>query len=210
MSKTGEASISEFSSDAFDYTVVQFTPDFKKFGLKGLDNDTLSLMKKRVYDLAGCSPGTVGVYLNGKKIPIKQFQDYTELYFEKNQESAVRIHDKNNPRWEICVSLSETGTFQQVSFVNNICTTRGGTHCAYISDQIVKKCADTLSKKHKKLNIKPAQIKNNLWIFVNCLIENPAFDSQTKETLTLKKEKFGSSCELSEAFLKRVTSCGII
>lgn len=83
MSKTGEASISEFPSDAFDYTMVQFSPDFKKFGLKGLDNDTLSLLKKRVYDLAGCSPSTVGVYLNGKKIPIKQFQDYVELYFDK-------------------------------------------------------------------------------------------------------------------------------
>ena len=97
-----------------------------------------------------------------------------------------------------------------MSFVNNICTTRGGTHCNYIADQIVKKCADVLSKKHKKLNIKPAQIKNNLWLFINCLIENPAFDSQTKETLTLNAKSFGSTCELGEAFLKRVSSCGII
>lgn len=45
---------------------------------------------------------------------------------------------------------------------------------------------------------------------MNCLIENPAFDSQTKETLTLKKERFGSTCELSETFLRKVTSCGVI
>lgn len=40
---------------------------------------------------------------------------------------------------------------------------------------------DHISKKHKKLtNIKPFHVKNHLWLFVNCLIENPTFDSQTK------------------------------
>ena len=75
------------------------------------------------------------------------------------------------------MSLSESGTFQQVSFVNNICTSRGGTHCNYIADQIVKRISEIIQRKHKKLNIKPAQIKNNLWLFINCKIENPAFDS---------------------------------
>ena len=176
MSVLGEPKITEFPRDAFDYTSVSFEPDLKKFGMKTLDDDTYSLLKKRVYDLAGCSPSTVSVYLNGKKIKIKNFQEYVNLYFAGKSE-AVTLHDKGNPRWEICVSLADSGTFQQVSFVNNICTARGGTHCNYISDQIVKKCLDILSRKHKKLNIKPAQIKNNLWLFVNCLIENPAFDS---------------------------------
>lgn len=30
------------------------------------------------------------------------------------------------------------------------------------------------------MNVKPFQIKGHLWIFVNALIENPTFDSQTK------------------------------
>jgi DNA gyrase/topoisomerase IV subunit B len=30
------------------------------------------------------------------------------------------------------------------------------------------------------------QIRNHLWLFVNCLIVNPTFDSQTKETMTLQ------------------------
>ena len=33
-------------------------------------------------------------------------------------------------------------------------------------------------------------------VFVNALIENPAFDSQTKDTLTTKQSKFGSKCEV--------------
>lgn len=74
----------------------------------------------------------------------------------------------------------------------------------------MKRCASVLAQKHKKINVKPAQIKNNLFVFINCLIENPAFDSQTKETLTLKREKFGSECELSDAYLKKIQNCGII
>lgn len=171
----------------------------------------VALFKKRVYDLAGCSPASVNVYLNNKKIPgIKNFANYVNLYFKgtKEPESQPVMHQET--RWEVGVSLSDSGTFQQVSFVNSICTTRGGTHCNYIADQIIKKCTEIINKKHKALNIKPGQIKNSLFLFVNCLIENPAFDSQTKETLTTHKERFGSKCELSEAFLKKVVNCGII
>lgn len=34
------------------------------------------------------------------------------------------------------------------------------------------------SKEYKKANIKPFMIKNHLSVFINCMIENPAFDSQ--------------------------------
>ena len=54
------------------------------------------------------------------------------------------------------------------------------------------------------------QIKNHMWLFVNTLIENPAFDSQTKETLTTQAKSFGSKCELSEKFMKDAQKCGIV
>ena len=37
------------------------------------------------------------------------------------------------------------------------------------------------SKEHKKANVKPFMVKNYLSVFVNCMIENPAFDSQVYE-----------------------------
>ena len=33
-------------------------------------------------------------------------------------------------------------------------------------------------KEHKKANVKPFMVKNHISVFVNCMIENPAFDSQ--------------------------------
>jgi DNA gyrase/topoisomerase IV subunit B len=34
------------------------------------------------------------------------------------------------------------------------------------------------NKKSKNANVKPFMVKNHLWVFINCQIENPAFDSQ--------------------------------
>lgn len=48
-------------------------------------------------------------------------------------------------------------------------------------------------------------MKNHIWVFVNCLIENPSFDSQTKENMTLQPKSFGSKCQLSEKFFKAVS-----
>lgn len=46
--------------------------------------------------------------------------------------------------------------------------------------QVVKSLCEMINKKDKKANVKPFMAKNYLWVFVNCLIENPAFDSQAR------------------------------
>ena len=83
--------IDDFSPDAYDFTEVSFEPDLKRFQMQGgLDSDTVSLLTKRVYDLAGVTPSSVGVYLNGKKITgVKNFQSYVDLYFGREQTGKV-------------------------------------------------------------------------------------------------------------------------
>jgi hypothetical protein len=103
-------------------------------------------------------------------------------------------------------SLKSCTTFGwQVSFCNSIATIRGGTHVQYVTDQIVNHILGVVNKKNKTAGVKPFQIKNHMWVFVNALIDNPTFDSQTKETLTSRAGSFGSKCELSEEFLKKGT-----
>lgn len=94
--------------------------------------------------------------------------------------------------------------------MNSICTTKGGTHVEYIANQIVKEISLALARKDKKLQIKPHQVKQNLWLFVNALIENPAFDSQTKETLNTRSANFGSTYTLAPAFIKGVLKSGVV
>ncbi|GAB2289044.1 hypothetical protein Dimus_023346 [Dionaea muscipula] len=189
-----------------NWTKVTFKPDLAKFNMTDLEDDVVALMKKRVVDLAGCIGDGVKVELNGKRVPVKSFQDYVDLYLPKS------IEDKKTPkytfsqgRWEVCVSVSD-GQFQQVSFVNSIATIKGGTHVDYITNQVTHYVMEVVNKKKKNANVKAHTVKTHLWIFVNALIDNPAFDSQTKETLTTRQSSFGSTCKLPEEFLKKVAA----
>lgn len=150
MGKKSEPVISKCKGGE-NWTKVSFKPDLKKFNMTHLEDDVVALMRKRVFDLAGCLGKTVKVELNGKRVPVKSFLDYVDLYLKTANKSRsdplprfillmltnytgypplyqeklfiqmsvffrIRIADKVNERWEVCVSLSE-GQFQQV----NIC-----------------------------------------------------------------------------------------
>ncbi|KAJ3381472.1 DNA topoisomerase 2 [Lobulomyces angularis] len=210
MSKKDEPILKK--NDGKDFTKITFYPDLKRFNLKLMDEDFCSVLSKRVYDIAGTTRG-VKVYLNGKLIKIKSFLDYVKLYIKSSEaENSVEERDGNkrffstqkNERWEV-ICVQSDGQFQQVSFVNSICTIKGGTHVNYVVDQITSSLLESMKKQTKDLAaIKPFNIKSQLWIFVNSLIENPSFDSQTKETMTLKPSKFGSTINISEDFVKKL------
>lgn len=51
------------------------------------------------------------------------------------------------------------GQFNQVSFVNSICTTNGGSHVNYVADQISTKIGEWIQWKHKNIVVKNHQIK---------------------------------------------------
>eukprot|EP00592_Proboscia_alata_P019197 CAMPEP_0194418490 /NCGR_PEP_ID=MMETSP0176-20130528/17623_1 /TAXON_ID=216777 /ORGANISM="Proboscia alata, Strain PI-D3" /LENGTH=1564 /DNA_ID=CAMNT_0039224989 /DNA_START=235 /DNA_END=4929 /DNA_ORIENTATION=- len=197
---------------AGDWTKVTFKPDLKRFKMDAMDDDTVALLSKRAYDIAGSMADMaqgkrLNVYLNGKKINVKSFKDYVDLY---RGISAPAAFEKVGTRWEIGVGTSE-GSFQQVSFVNSICTSKGGQHVSYVAEKVAARLAVTLKKKNKGgAEIKGNQIKNHLCVFVNCLIENPAFDSQTKDFLTTRSNAFGSKCDPSEVFLKKVDKSNIV
>ncbi|KAL4065795.1 DNA topoisomerase, partial [Scleroderma yunnanense] len=219
MEKCGTAEMTK-NSKGEEYTKVTFKPDLKRFGMDRIDEDTASLLKRRVYDLAG-TVKNVKVFLNNERLKIKNFKQYVELYLSSAAAEASAasggaaqaklsiIHEQVNSRWEIAFAVSD-GTFQQVSFANSIATIKGGTHVNLIADQIAKNLITAITKKNKGATVKPAQIKNHMWIFVNALIENPTFDSQTKDTLTLPSAKFGTKPILSEDFMKKVQKSSIV
>uniref|UniRef100_A0A914XMA9 DNA topoisomerase 2 n=1 Tax=Plectus sambesii TaxID=2011161 RepID=A0A914XMA9_9BILA len=212
MQKAGEAKVTEAAGD--DYTKVTFQPDLAKFHMTELDDDIVGLMSRRAYDIAGTSRG-LKVFLNGKRLPVTGFKAYVEQYLkdktDDNGEPLKFAYEQVSDRWEVAVTVSDKN-LQQVSFVNSIATTKGGRHVDYVADMITAKLIDTIQKKIGKngMKIRPLQIKNHMWIFVNSLIENPSFDSQTKETLTLQAKSFGSKCELSEKFIAQTMKCGIV
>jgi len=212
MGKCGKAKITK-NSRGEEYTKVTFKPDLKRFGMDSIDEDTVSLLKKRVFDMAGTIKD-IKVFLNDERLKIKSFKQYVEMYLNSAAAEAAEtsggaaqvkpsmIYERISDRWEVAFAVSD-GTFQHVSFANSISTIKGGNHVNVITDQIAKNLVATISKKNKAAAVKPAKIKEHVWIFVNALIENPTFDSQTKELMTLPSTKFGSRPTLSEDFMKK-------
>jgi DNA gyrase/topoisomerase IV subunit B len=117
---------------------------------------------------------------------------------------------QSEDRWEVAAAAS-TGKYGHVSYVNSVCTTLGGTHVEYLTSQLVDAVRQRFTKKFKAAPVPtPAQIRNNIFMLVNARIVNPEFDTQTKTTLTTDKTKFGSTCTLTDAFIKRfIATSGI-
>uniref|UniRef100_F1KQW9 DNA topoisomerase 2 n=1 Tax=Ascaris suum TaxID=6253 RepID=F1KQW9_ASCSU len=213
MTKEREPEIGKSKGE--DFTKVTFRPDLAKFRMTELDDDIVALMSRRAFDIAGSTRG-VKVFLNHKQLPVQGFKQYVEQYVKYNVNAQGEpygfIYEQVNDRWEVALTVSERG-FQQVSFANSIATTKGGRHVDYIVDQVTAKLIDIIKKKVGKsggINVKPFQVRNHMWVFVNALIENPTFDSQSKETMTLQAKSFGSKCELSDKFIQSTMKCGIV
>ena len=190
------------------YTKITFKPDYKRFGISGLSEDMKNLFIRRVYDIAACTSKNVKVKLNGNVLPIKSFLQYIDLYIGSKNENS-RVHEICNERWEYAVALSPTHEFQQVSFVNGIFTSKGGKHVEYILNQITRKMIAYIEKK-KKITVNSSNIKEQLIIFLNCTIENPAFDSQTKDYMNTPLSKFGSSCVVSDKLIENLAKMGVL
>jgi len=184
------------------YTKITWTTDFERFGITEYSDDMINLMMRRVYDIAGITDKSVSVYLNKKKLSIKSFLDYSKMYLD----NETIVYDEvihNDIPWKIGVCVSTTDKFEQVSFVNGICTPKGGKHVDMISKQITGGLKKLIAKKSKR-DVNETHVKNYLSIFIDCLIVNPSFDSQTKERLITTSSKFGSKPQLSDKFLKNI------
>jgi DNA topoisomerase II len=195
---------------AIDFgTKITFKPDYKRFGMDCLTDDTYELFKKSAYDLSACTDSTVNVYFNGEPIITKTFENYTNLYLG---ESTQRVfYNDPNGRWQICAAFNIDDEFNQISFANGINTSQGGRHVNHILKQIVTNIKEQITKKVKNaVNIKSSYIKEHLWLFVNSIIEDPSFSSQTKQELTTLESKFGSNCKLTNEFCTKLAKTGII
>lgn len=190
------------------YTKITFIPDYKRMCLDGLSNEFKRLLVRRAYDIAAITDKRVKVKIDDKILVVKDFQSYVNCYIGDKQ-TTKRIHESPNERWEYCVSMSSNDCFEQISFVNGIATYRGGKHVDYIIYQIVRKIIDYIKQK-KKIDVKPNVIREQLHLFLRCDIENPAFSSQSKDYMDTPVSKFGSSCQVSDAFAEKIAKMGVM
>ena len=164
--------VTELKPTAKTGTVISFSPDFDRFGVKEFRIELMTMIKTRLKFLSWFYPKCQFTF-NGQKIGIKA-KDIASMF----PQPAVVI---NEPNVYICIYPSEEP--YNLTYVNGLYMRRGGTQIDYILNKVITDIREKVSKKYKA--IKPADIKNRLGIvcffkgFPNC-----EFDSQTKETLT--------------------------
>ena len=184
------------------FTEIEYLVDFEKFGLTGIDEEHFRMIEKRVYDLAACNT-SLKIYFNGKLINFKSFEDYIKLYTKD-----YFCESKKDKTWSIGIALSENG-FQQVSFANSTDTYDGGTHVDYVMNQIISQLREFFAKKHK-VDVKPSELKNHMFLFLDSTVINPSFSSQTKEKLITEIKDFGSTFEVSQKLIQQILKSEIV
>jgi DNA topoisomerase II len=185
------------------FVELEWTPDFARFGWKDprIPEGLLKVIERRVYDLAMTVGSSVKVTWCGTPLKFRGLANYASWYLPKD---ATMLTEVPQVGWEIAVADSSFDKAFNISFVNGIWT-RSGKHVDEITSQIVSHIVTYLETK-KKIKVKPALVRDSLAVFINCLVENPSFSSQTKEVLTSKV-----TCKLSDTFLKKVvTKLGIV
>ena len=181
------------------FTRITFRPDYEYFKMDGLDDDHFQILTKMVYDAAANNP-RVKFVLNGHEIKINSFEDYVKMYADEY------VYEESD-KWKIAVSTSDG--FEQISFVNGVNTYQGGTHVDYITNQIASKVREHIQKKNK-IDVKPADIKSHLCVYIAADINRPRFSSQTKENMVSPISEWKSSHEVSDKFIKKVLSGGVV
>lgn len=203
------------------FTEISFLPDYARFGMMGMTNDMYSLLVRRCYDLAACTQKNTTITINNEKIKCRDFKDYIKLYYpETNRNKTKIVHEKINSRWEIGIVYSSDFGDRYISFVNGISTFQGGKHVDHVVSNVITKVIQYIIKnqKNKDLKIQPTIVKQYLTFFINCIIEDPSFNSQTKEFMNSKmadwctcgKNCADVKCNINDEFIEKLCDTGLM
>lgn len=192
MSTRGDAHIA--ACRGADRVTVTFTPDLRRFGCTTLNATMRGILTKRCLDVVFCYPA-LHVSVNGQRYC------KTPLQYLKCLSTAAPVVSQV-PHWTVAVfpNLDSETDGQQLSFVNGIATTKGGTHVRYVLHKLSKLIATGLAK--RKLKPSPKIIKDHLYVVVSTNVVNPAFESQTKSSLATRVTKFQAPWVPDDKFSK--------
>ncbi len=192
---------------------ISIEPDFARFKADGFSPDMQALLSRRVVDLIGLARGSIGIWLNGKPIPrTNEFESYLNLF--SSEQAWITSHCVKNPLWSFAIRFNDGKSIEpgtHISFVNGICTNRGGKHVEYISELLVDKFVKLVGVEFNKKLL-------NDWVTI-CLkasVVNPTFNSQTKEELNTPVTKFGllgsvaMECVIPDSFWTQVKNSPIL
>lgn len=190
------------------FTETKFLLDYERLNedcSNFISEDFLSLILRRCIDAAAANIGlTVRFHhtSNGEVVyesewKFNNFMEYIELYnnYVDDVNSVVSYSDKQKSIW-----FFPDGNIN-IGFVNGAECSKG-THIKMIHNSINDSVSTHISLK-KKIPVQSKDIEGKYSIFCSMHVDNPAYDSQTKETLTTPVSKFDMNVEKYEFTLPK-------
>jgi DNA topoisomerase-2 len=210
MSAAGKPAITADAAKG-GFVSITYEPELGRFpGL--VVEEMMLVLHTRAIELAAMAGRDVKVSWNGAVIPTNTFEKFVKLFV---RDEAAMAYERCGERWEVAAVLArqlfeEDGVPDEkhVSFVNGINTRKGGKHVEKVVGTVMGDFCEAAAK--KKVLVKPGQLKDSVIFFVNATIVNPAFDSQTKETLTTPASKFGSVFKTEGKLVKDLVKLGLL
>jgi DNA topoisomerase-2 len=195
------------------YTQTRFKLDFSRFetDLNTFDDDFINIIHKRCIDAAAANPGLTVIFnCGGEDIEwkFKKLDEYIDLY-----SNILNVADKIPFENDLCTALIFPDSSVDVGFVNGAECSKG-THMRALRQEINQAVVDYISKKDKIKDLTTRGVDNKYSVFININVSNPAYDSQTKDTLTTPIEKFSKDekikWEVNDKFLNKIIKSEIV
>jgi DNA gyrase/topoisomerase IV subunit B len=193
-------------------TKITFNLEFERFNCTGFSDDFIKIINKRCIDAAVANPGLTVRFISDifdeQTWKFKKFEEYIALYSDllPNMQDSLQFEN----------SLANVYVFPDssidVAFVNGAECSKG-THVRAVRNEINNTVVEFLKKKDK-IDITTRGVDGKYAVFMTINVSNPAYDSQTKETLTTPIDRFSkdnaNAWEVPAKFLTQITKSEII
>ena len=195
-----------FTQTTFDLDFTRFETEDKTF-----TDDFVDIVHKRCIDAAAANIGLKVVFKCDdyeETWKFKKFDEYIELY----SDLLENINDKIQFDNQLASVYVFPGSNIDVAFVNGAECSKG-THIRAVRNEVNNAVVDFLQKKDK-IEVTTRAVDGKYAVFMNINVSNPAYDSQTKDTLTTPVDKFSKDekviWDVPEKFLTQITKSEII
>ena len=195
------------------FTQTTFDLDFTRFETEDttFTDDFIDIVHKRCIDAAAANIGLKVVFKCDdyeETWKFKKFDEYIELY----SDLLENINDKIQFDNQLASVYVFPGSNIDVAFVNGAECSKG-THIRAVRNEVNNAVVDFLQKKDK-IEVTTRAVDGKYAVFMNINVSNPAYDSQTKDTLTTPIDKFSKDekviWDVPEKFLTQITKSEII
>jgi len=198
------------------FTESTFDVDFSRFECGNeFSEDFINIIEKRCIDAAAANIGlTVHFkYTNGNDVVresewhFRAFDEYIDLFSDYvDTEQMLKFSDSIMQVWV----FPDNGI--NVGFVNGAECSRG-THIKAVRNEINSAVSAYLLSK-EKIDITPKNVDGKYSMFCTFHVNNPSYDSQTKECLTTVVERFSNdnkyTFKVPDSFIKSVLKSEIV